>query len=263
MIQFSTMNKAKKLMVANWKMNPLSIKDAAGIFNGIKQTASRLSNVQTVIAPPYLYIDELSRLYKGHRISLAGQNVFWEKEGSFTGEISSQMLKNFGVEYVIVGHSERRALGESDTEVNQKILSATKTGLTVILCIGESNRDDKNGTHLAFLTSQLKSALNGVTKSRLSNIIIAYEPIWAIGKSKEEAMKPEELHETVLFVRKIVASLFGKKSALEISILYGGSAESGNTEILLTRGMVNGLLVGHASLKVKEFSDMLRIAQRV
>ncbi|HEC33058.1 MAG TPA: triose-phosphate isomerase [Candidatus Kaiserbacteria bacterium] len=257
------MNKAKKLMVANWKMNPLSVKDAIRIFSGIKQTASRLSNVQTVIAPPYLYIDELSRLYKGHRISFAGQDVFWEKEGSFTGEISSQMLKNSGAEYVIVGHSERRALGESDTEVNKKVLAATKAGLIAILCIGESNRDHKNGTHLSFLTSQLEEALNDVPKSRLSNIIIAYEPIWAIGKNEEEAMKPEELYETVLFIRKIIVSLFGKSVALRIPILYGGSAESGNTEKLLTRGMVDGLLVGHASLKVDEFSNMLRIAQSV
>ncbi|MFC1730828.1 triose-phosphate isomerase [candidate division KSB1 bacterium] len=255
--------KTKKLLVANWKMNPLSVKDARQLFIGIKQTASRLSNVQTVIAPPYLYIGELSKLYKGHRISLAGQDVFWEKEGSFTGEISNAMLKDSGATYVIVGHSERRALGESNEDVNQKVLAAVGSGLTVVLCIGESDRDHKNGTHLSFITEQLEVALKDVPKSKLSKIVIAYEPIWAIGKSEIDAMKGDELHETVLFIKKVIANLFGKKLALKIPILYGGSVEKGNTEMLLTDGMVDGLLVGHASLKAAEFSDILAIAQKV
>jgi len=153
--------------------------------------------------------------------------------------------------------------GESDADVNKKALAATNTGLTTILCIGESDRDHKDGTHLAFLTRQLESALKGVSKSKLSKVVIAYEPIWAIGKSEEEAMKPEELHETVLFIRKVVAGLFGKNLALKIPILYGGSVEKGNTRALLTEGMVDGLLVGHASLNVDEFNEILRITQEV
>lgn len=253
----------KKLIIANWKMNPSNVKDAKQLFVGIKQTASKLSNVQTVIAPPYLYLAELSKLYKGHRISLGGQDMFWEKKGSFTGEISGAMLKDLGATYVIVGHSERRALGESDDDINKKVLAAIQADLTTVLCIGESDRDHKGGTHLTFITNQLESALKGVSKNKLSKIVIAYEPIWAIGKSEEDAMKGDELHETVLFIRKIVAGLFGKSAALKIPVLYGGSAEEGNTKVLLTEGMVDGLLVGHASLSVREFSEMLRIAQNV
>lgn len=253
----------KKLIIANWKMNPDKATSAKELFVGIKQTASKLSKVQTVIAPPFLYISELKKLYRGHRILFAGQDVFWEKKGSFTGEISSTMLVDSGASYVIVGHSERRAHGETDEDVNKKVLTAIQSGLTTVVCIGESDRDHKNGTHLAFLTSQLEAALRDVSKSKLTNIVIAYEPIWAIGKSKEDAMKPEELHETVLFIKKVVASIFGKSAAFKVPILYGGSVEKGNAGVLLTEGMVDGLLVGHASLSVREFSDILRIAQEV
>jgi len=257
------MRDMKKLIIANWKMNPENVVKAKELFLGIKETARTLSHVQTVIAPPFVYLRELSALYSGHRIAFAGQDVFWEKKGSFTGEISSAMLKDVGVSFVIIGHSERRALGESDEAVHKKIHATLKASFTAVLCIGEKERDHQNGNHLSFLSAQLESALKGIPKSKLSNIVIAYEPIWAIGKTEEEAMQPEELHETVLFIRKIVAQLFGKQSAFKMQILYGGSAGRGNTKALLTEGMVDGLLVGHASLKIGEFSDMLRIAQNI
>lgn len=253
----------KKLIVANWKMNPENSTKAHQLFMGIKQTASKLSKVQTIIAPPFVYLTGLSELYRGHRILFAGQDMFWEKKGSFTGEVSSSMLKDSGAECVIIGHSERRALGESNEEINKKVLAATGAGLTIILCIGESDRDHKNGTHLAFLTKQLESALMGVVKGKLSKIVIAYEPIWAIGKSKEDAMNGDELHETVLFIKKVIAKNFGKNFALKVPILYGGSVEKGNTKALLTEGMVDGLLVGHASLSASEFNEILRIAQEI
>lgn len=253
----------KKLIIANWKMNPSSIKDAKKLFIGIRQTASKLRNVQTVVAPPFLYLTELNKLYLGHRIKFAGQDVFWADKGSFTGEISSAMLKGVGATYVIIGHSERRALGENNEDVNKKVISVIRAGLTAILCIGESNRDHKDGTHLLFLTRQLESALDNVPKNKLSKIVVAYEPIWTIGKREEEAMRPEELHETVLFIKKTIVNLFGKKSALKVPILYGGSVERGNTEALFVEGMVDGLLIGHASLKVNEFNNILCIAQKV
>lgn len=257
------MAKGEKIVIANWKMNPGSFAEAGQLFAEIKQTASKLSNVKTVIAPPFVYLGELNKSYLGHKIEFAGQDVFWERKGSFTGEISSAMLKDRGATYVIIGHSERRALGEGDEEVNKKVVAAIQADLTAVLCVGESDRDHKDGTYLSFLTSQLKSAFNGVSRGKLSRVIVAYEPIWAIGKSEEEAMKPEELHETVLFIKKVISGLFGKSFGLKVPILYGGSAEKGNTEVLLTKGMVDGLLVGHASLKASEFSSMLRIVQQV
>ncbi|NQV92995.1 triose-phosphate isomerase [Candidatus Kaiserbacteria bacterium] len=253
----------KKIIVANWKMNPVNIAAAKKLFTGIKEIARNLSKVQTIIAPPAPYLSELTKLYKGHRILFSGQDIFWEEKGSFTGEISGTMLKDLGAACVIIGHSERRARGESNEDIHKKIQAVLQTGLTAILCIGESDRDHKDGTHLAFLTSQLESALGGISKGKLSKVVIAYEPIWAIGKSKDDAMKPEELHETVLFIKKVVTNSFGKSAAFKVPILYGGSVEKDNAGTLLTEGMVDGLLVGHASLSVREFGDILRSAQEV
>lgn len=253
----------KKIIVANWKMNPVSLTRARELFIEVKDTARRLSKVQTIIAPPFLYLSELTKLYKGHRILFAAQDTFWDEKGPFTGEISSTMLKGVGATHVIIGHSERRALGEDDEGVNKKLLAVIQRGLTVILCIGESDRDHKDGTHLAFLATQLEEALKGISKGNLSKVIIAYEPIWAIGKSKEDAMKSEELHETVLFIKKIMTNMFGKGVAFKVPILYGGSVEKGNVTELLVESMVDGLLVGHASLSGREFNDILRITQEV
>ncbi len=257
------MKKAKKLLVANWKMNPQSVVEAKRLFIDVKKTASRLSNVETVIAPPFVFLPILRELYAGHRISFSGQDVFFEKSGSYTGEISASMLKEVGAEYCIIGHSERRARGESDEDIQKKVDVITTAGLTAILCIGESERDHSNGTHLSFLTDQIKSALGGLTGKQMKQVVIAYEPIWAIGKSESEAMQPRELHETVLFIRKTLSKLFDVKVAQGTKILYGGSAESGNTESLLQDGEADGLLVGHASLSATEFSEMLRIAQSI
>jgi len=253
----------EKLIIANWKMNPESIAVAKKLFTEVKKTAGKLSNVKTVIAPPFLYIYELSKLYTGNKIEFASQDVFWEKKGSFTGEIGVSMLKNSGVKYVIVGHSERRALGDNDENINKKILASIQSGLAVILCVGEKNRDNKDGVHLSFLAKQLEGALKDVPQNKISKIIIAYEPIWAIGKNEKDAMKSYELHEMVIFIRKTMVNIFGKNSALKIPILYGGSVEIENTETLLTEGMADGLLVGHASLSAREFSDMLKIVQNI
>jgi triosephosphate isomerase (TIM) len=252
----------KVFIIANWKMNPEYLSGAKDIFLGIKKTASTLRNVQTVICPPFVYLSELSKLYKGHRVLLGGQNLYFGERGSHTGEISAPMLKSVGASFVIIGHSERRVLGEENSTINKKVISALKTGLSVVLCIGESEHD-QNGKYLAFLEEELKSALVDVPKTLLRNLLIAYEPIWAIGRSVEEAMKPEDVYETVLFLRKLLVEQYDKKSAFSIPILYGGSAEAGNTKTLLTEGGVNGLLVGHASLSTSEFSEILKIANTV
>lgn len=244
-------------------MNPQKAEQAEKLFDGVRDVASKLSHVQTVIAPPFIFLPLLAPLYRGHRIAFAGQDVFWEEKGSYTGEVSSQMLKDAGANYVIIGHSERRALGESDEMVNRKVLAALKSGFIVVICIGESDRDHRSGTHLAFLKKQITKALGDVSERQLSRVVIAYEPIWAIGKSEEDAMQPEELHETVLYIKKIVAGLYKKQAALRLPVLYGGSVEKGNTETLLTNGEVDGLLIGHASLSAREFNEILRTSQRV
>ncbi|MCW9054509.1 MAG: triose-phosphate isomerase [Candidatus Pacebacteria bacterium] len=251
----------KKLIIANWKMNPQSAADAKRLFAEVKQMASKLAKVQTVIAPPSIYLPILSSLYRGHRILLSAQNMFWEEKGSYTGEVSPKMLKDIGATYVILGHSERRAQGEDDQAVNRKVLAALKAGITPVVCVGESDRDHREGTHLTFLRSQITKALKGVSERQLVRIVIAYEPIWAIGKGEGAAMQPDELHETVLFIRKIITELYKKQVAFRLPVIYGGSVEPGNVATLLAEGEVDGLLVGHASLSAKSFNEILKFAQ--
>jgi triosephosphate isomerase len=250
----------KRLIVANWKMHPTRFADAKKLFLAIKKTSATLQSVQTVIAPPSVFLSRLSALYKGHRIAFSAQNVFWAETGSFTGEEGASMLKDAGATYTIIGHSERRALGETNEVIGKKVVAALEAKLSVILCIGESERNHSNGTHLDFLKEQLTTALSGISQRDLLRIIVAYEPIWAIGKSAESAMQPRELHEMVLFIKKIIAEMHGKTSAMKVPVIYGGAVEVENTKRLLVEGEADGLLVGHASLDPKAFGEILTIA---
>lgn len=247
----------KKIVVANWKMNPTTLVEAEKLFDGVKKKASRLSNVQTVLCPPFVYLTELFVTYSGNKIKFGAQDVFWEEKGARTGEISPLMLKSIGVEYSIIGHSERRELGEDNDMVHKKVLAALKAGLYVVLCVGEKERDD-NALYLSFLKEELQSALIGVSKNQLNNIIIAYEPIWAIGKGAKAAMQPSDIHEMSLFIKKILVEKYGKSLGLKVPILYGGSVVPTNVETMFSRGAVNGFLVGGASLDVDSFDFILK-----
>lgn len=252
------MLKDKKLIIANWKLNPNSLKEAKKLFFDIKKIASKTSKIQTIICPPFVYINELNKMYSGHRISIGAQNTFWEEEGSYTGEISSKMLKDVGVKYVIIGHSERRALGETDKDINKKVISAFKAGLNIILCIGENKRDPQ-ALYLKFLKEELQNALLSVQNKNLKNLIIAYEPIWAIGKTADDAISSHQMHEMYIFIRKTLTEIFDKKNASYPPIIYGGSVETKNTEELLAYGEIDGFLVGHASVKPEQFNKILEI----
>lgn len=249
----------KRLIVANWKMNPETSSEASQLFEGIKSVASKLKNVDTVVAPPFVFLPTLSSKYKGNKISFAAQNVFFDKKGSYTGEISIPMLQDLKVNYVIVGHSERRALGESNELINKKVKAVVSSKMTAILCIGESERD-VSAEYLAFLKDELVIGLDSISKAQLKNLVIAYEPLWAIGKTDEDAMKPEQVHEMVIFIRKILSERFGKTSAMSVPVLYGGSVEPENAESLLKHGEISGFLVGHASLEAESFGEILKIA---
>lgn len=239
-------------------MNPKSFKEAKKLFLDIKETASRGQKTQTVICPPSVFISELGKLYSGHRIAFGAQNIFWENNGAYTGELSSEMVKSAGARYVIIGHSERRELGETNKDVNKKIISALKSGLYAILCVGERNRDSQ-ALYLQFLKEELESALFGVSKNNLKNLIVAYEPIWAIGKTKDNAISPYQMHQMYIFIRKTIMELYGKNIAINLPIIYGGSIESGNTRGLLAQGEIDGFLVGHTSLVASEFNKILKI----
>lgn len=260
--KIKVMPKEKKLIVGNWKMNPTSNREAKQIFMVIRKAGSTLRNVQTVVCPPFLYIESLRHLLTGHRVVLGAQDMFWKEEGSYTGEISSKMLAESGVRHVILGHSERRALGETNEEVNRKVKACFKYNITPILCIGESTRDNERN-YLNFIREELEESLAGLPKTAIQKVIIAYEPIWAVGKEAKREATPEESQEMIIFIKKILSDFFGVKAIEGLQTLYGGSVNPKNAGEFLKDGGVDGLLVGRDSLDPKRFSLILRAAEEL
>lgn len=244
--------------IANWKMNPIELREAEALFEGIKSKASRMKNVHTVVCPTYVHLTQLAHSYKGKKVSFGSQDVYFEKEGSFTGNVSAYQVKNAGADYCIIGHSERRAAGETGEEQAKKIKAALHADLTPIFCFGEKMRDSE-GHYLNELTQQLTHTLKDFTPTEIERIIFAYEPVWAIGRSAEDAMSSYEMHQTALYTRKIITECANEKVASGIRILYGGSVESTNAEDLIKNAHVDGFLVGHASLNATHFGNILEI----
>ena len=245
-------------LIGNWKMAPQTLKEARRITASIKRRASQTKKVTVALCPPSLYLGDLAPGNRSKKLLFGAQDVFWESEGSFTGEESAEMLKEIGATHIIVGHSERRALGETNETVAKKVVAVLRAKLTPVLCIGESDRDTE-GTYLEFLKKEIVESLASIDKTKLSKIIIAYEPVWAIGKSAEDAMDSRSLHETALYIKKVLAEHFKTKSALQTVILYGGSATPLNTRVLLETSEIDGLLVGRASRQPEQFNEMIKI----
>jgi len=233
----------KPLIVANWKCNPVSKKEAEDIFKGIKKGAKKTS-VEVVICAPFVYLP----LLKG--LTIGAQNVFYEDKGTYTGEISGSMLRDLGVEYVIIGHSERRKyFGETDEVINKKIKKVLELGLKVIFCIGETAKEREAGKRNEVLERQIKQGLAGI--ENLENINIAYEPVWAIGTGDNCSV--EDTKDAINFIKKLVPG--GKR------ILYGGSVKSENSGSYIKEAGANGLLVGGASLNPEEFIKIVKSAE--
>lgn len=243
------------LVVANWKMNPQSQKEAEILFKELSIVVKNIKNMQIIICPPFPYLS-VSQKFKNKKIILGAQNVSMKTEGSFTGEISPKMLKNIGVNYVIVGHSERRNMGENNRNINEKILNLIKFKLSPILCVGENKRDH-DGFYLSFVGEQIKECLSGVTRSQLKNIIIAYEPVWAIGASATREATREEFMEMKIFIKKVISDIYDAKIAHSIPIIYGGSVNPLNASSFTVEGGADGLLVGRDSLNPKKFGAIL------
>lgn len=256
----------KKIIIANWKMSPETIGEAFEILKKVKETAKTLKNTKLVICPPSLYTNELKEsLGKSKKVLFGAQNIFYEEEGAHTGEVSIDMVKNLGMEYVIVGHSERRnppaGGGEDDDIVSKKINLVLNSKLNAILCVGEKERSEE-GDFLLFISEQIKNSLKGVEKKYLKNLAIAYEPVWAIGKTAEDAMDSRGVHQMSLFIRKVLKDLFDEKSAEKVVIIYGGSVELENTEDLIKNGNIDGFLIGHESLDADKFSEILKVVDK-
>lgn len=249
---------SRKIIIGNWKMNPLSLKETEKLFVSITKSVSSIKKTEVVICPPFLYLEKLKKLSR--RISLGAQDVFWGDVGAFTGEISAEMLYDIGVRYVIVGHSERRAQGENNSDINKKIKSALSAGLRPVLCVGENMRDE-NHEYFNVVKIQLMECLDGVSKNSVSKIIIAYEPVWAISSTlNRKDATPDDSREMVIFIRKILSDKF-KGEVSKIRIIYGGSINEKDAEDFLKNGGVDGLLPGRASLDPKKFSQIVKICE--
>lgn len=246
------------IVVGNWKMNPSTVSSAKELFLGIRKGLGRNRHkVETIIAPPFPFISEMERLSPSKRIGLAAQDVFFEPSGAFTGEVSISMLKSVGVSHIIIGHSERRKLGETDKEIYADTLATIKSGMTAIVCVGEKKRDS-NGDYFNVVEKQIHSAIKDVPKSKIKHLIVAYEPIWAIGTGKTAT--PDDILEMKLFIQKVLADNLGRKAIGSIDILYGGSVNKKNAEEILKISDVSGFLVGGASLRAAEFVEIIKIA---
>lgn len=254
------MSARKKIVIGNWKMNPQSILEAKKNFSTFKKIKKDDKGVTVVICPPFLYLNELKKSYTGNKIFFGSQDVFWKEEGSYTGEISTAMLKSVGIKFVIVGHSERRSLGENDMMIAQKLSAVLKSGMHAILCVGEGARD-MSGKYLHVIRDQIISALQYVDDEDLNKLIIAYEPIWTIGVG-HTAMDTHELYQMVLFIKKQLIEKHGRALADKISIIYGGSVDSVNTFEIIKSGGVDGLLVGRNSLNSYEFAKIISEVSR-
>jgi len=252
----------KRLVVANWKMNPSSAMEARELFSAVKKVSSTLKNIKLVICPPDIYFYDLKRLSRGKNIALGAQNAFGEKAGQVTGEIPPSMLAEIGIEYIIVGHSERRAFGETDEEINRKLKALLELGFKCILCVGEKERDE-DGEYLGFIRNELREDLRGVNKKRYKNLIIAYEPVWAIGKDSQKADTPESVEQVSVFIKRVVSMMVGRDIGLNLSILYGGSVDEDNAGDFLKTGGLDGLLVGRASLNKNKFSGILKKVDKI
>lgn len=255
------MNKVlrKAVIAGNWKMNK-NRAEAKALIEEMKPLVAN-AGCDVVICVPFTNLETALDATKGSNIKVGAENCHFEKSGAFTGEISADMLTEMGVEYVIIGHSERRQyFGETDVTVNKRTLAALEAGLKVILCVGEMLEDRELGITAELVAMQTKIALNGVTKEMLKNVIIAYEPVWAIGTGKTATA--EQANEVNAIIRATVASLYGKDAADALTVQYGGSMNAKNAEELLAQPDVDGGLIGGASLKAEDFSIIVKAASK-
>lgn len=243
----------KKLIIANFKTNPSSLKEAIKLTKEIIKNLKTLKKTNLIICPPFVYFSELKKLAR--KFKLGAQNVFYKDNGAFTGEIGVDILKDFKIEYVILGHSERRELGETNQDINKKIKNLPFS-IIPILCIGERQRDE-NHEYLNFVQTQIEECLEGINKRVLENLIIAYEPIWAIGKDAIREATALEFREMKIFIKKILTLKFGAKNVSKVRIIYGGSVNENNVIDFVKEGESDGFLVGRASLDAKKFVQII------
>lgn len=245
----------KKVIAGNWKMNK-NLTESQELVSKIINGLGGNTKCDVIVCPPFTSLNEVHSLVKNSPVKLGAQNMYFENSGAFTGEISADMLLSVGCEYVILGHSERRAIfGESDDVINKKIKKALESGLNCIFCVGESLEQRENGSAMDVVKNQIQKGLEGIDVSGLSKIIIAYEPVWAIGTGKTAT--PAQAQEVHSFIRNIIAENFSEEAADNLIIQYGGSVKPENAGELLHQPDIDGALVGGACLKADSFLSII------
>lgn len=249
------------VIAGNWKMHKTN-SEALQLANQIRMKTTDIQKTRMIICPPFTALAPVYEVIKDTSIHLGAQNMFWEKEGAFTGEISAGMLKSTGADYVIIGHSERRQyFGETDETVNKKIKAALENGLKPIVCVGETLQQREENITLRVVGKQIRGAFEGIKAEDMAHIIVAYEPIWAIGTGKTAT--PDQAQEVHAEIRKMVAELFDAATAEALIIQYGGSVKPENAQSLLSQDDIDGALVGGACLIADSFSAIIHIAEEL
>lgn len=248
----------RPIIAGNWKMN-MTIEEAISIAVGLKRKFYTFAEADIVICPPFTALSKVHDEIVDSSIMLGAQDVYWEEKGAFTGEISPGMLKDIGCRYVIAGHSERRTLfGESDSDVNRKVRVILKHGMIPIMCVGEHLEERDNGMTFEVLEKQLARGLTNFKKDEVARIIIAYEPVWAIGTGRTAS--PQQAQEAHKFIRDFIERTYDKETSFKIRIQYGGSVKPENIAQLMAMEDVDGALVGGASLDVNSFTEIVQNA---
>ena len=266
---------AKRLVVGNWKMYVESPESAKAFAKKLRRSARQFSGVEVALAPSFVLIPTVAQALKGSNIRVAAQTLSPFTDGKRTGEVSARALKLAGATVVIVGHSERRhrviegskGVGETDESIARQVAAADREGLRSVLCVGETEREG-SGAHFGAVAKQLRAAL--VSKPSAARVVIAYEPVWAIGGASPGRppgaatgpMEPQDIEEMIIYIRKVLAESMGRTAALRMPVLYGGSVEEENARELVEKGGVSGFLVGHASADIDSFLSILRAVGR-
>ncbi len=250
----------KPIIAGNWKMYK-TVEEAIAMVSELAPMVEDVTDVEIVVCPPFTALDAVIEAVGGTNIAVGAQNMHWEAQGAFTGEISPVMLKEMGCKYVIIGHSERRQyFGETDENVNKKVKVAFKYGLRPIVCVGERLGEREQGITEQVVKTQVEGALAGLEKNQVAELVVAYEPVWAIGTGKTASN--EDAQEVIGFIRNIVAEMYGREPAEQVRIQYGGSVKPDNISGLMGEKDIDGALVGGASLEAGSFAAIIKYSDR-
>jgi len=248
----------KPIIAGNWKMYK-TIKEGQELVNCLKRELYNIDEVDIVVCPPYTLLSYIADMLSSSNIALGAQDVHWEDEGAYTGEVSAKMLKDAGCSYVIIGHSERRQyFGETNERVNEKTKAVLKADLIPIVCVGETLAEREANKTFDVIKNHIENGLKGISETDVLKLVVAYEPVWAIGTGKTAT--PQQAQEVHAYIRKLLGNMFSVSAAAQIRIQYGGSVKPDNIVSLMAQEDIDGALVGGASLKVDSFSEIIKKA---